>query len=204
MCITIQLANMFVCVQHPVCLYVYLTRISVAIWVEIWFRRYACLVMSLGTYACCKHGPRHPMGGCGFAHRLSEVSIPAGAMRSLWRDRSYARGGPSGIDWFLGQDYSPVQWERLLLYLGSEPISSMPPWAKRLAWYMGLGDLDDYVCDEDFGWSADVQQYLGTEVTYGHPRHRPRFPFDLAHDRISSGMSLDDRMCRRMRYHGAH
>ena len=166
--------------------------------------------MSLGTYALCRHGPRHPTRacGCGFAHRLSEVGIPAGAMRSLWRDRSYARGGPSGTDWFVGQDYSPVQWERLLLYLDSEPISSMPPWAKRLAWYIGLGDLDDYVCDEDFGWAVDVQQYFGIGVTYGHPRHRPRFPFDLAEDRRSSGMSLDDRMCRRMTtgmcaaYHG--
>ena len=161
--------------------------------------------MSLGTYALCKHGPRHPTRGCGcgFAHRLSEVGIPAGAMRSLWRDRSGARGGPSGIDWFVGQDYSQVQWERLLLYLGSEPISSMPPWAKRLAWYMRLGDLDDYVCDGDFGWAADAQQYLDIEVAYGETR-RPCFPFDLVHDRISSGMTLHDRMCRRMRYHGAH
>ena len=37
--------------------------------------------MPLGLYACCKHGPGHQharTGGCGFAHRLSDLSIPAG------------------------------------------------------------------------------------------------------------------------------
>lgn len=162
--------------------------------------------MSRAKYACCKHGPSHRGAGCGFAHNLSELSIPAGTTPCLWRDRSHERGGPAGIDWFLGQAYSSSQWERILLYLGSEPISSMPPWAKRLAWFMRLGDLDDYVCDGDFGWAADVQQYLDIEVTYGRSRmgFRPCLPFDLAHDRISSGMTLDGRMCRRMRYHGAH
>ena len=73
----------------------------------------------------------------------------------------------------------------------------MPWWDKRLAWYMELGDLDDYVCDGDFGWAADVQQYLDIGVTYGHDRVRPRFPFDLAEDR-RSGMSLEHRMYLRM------
>ena len=137
------------------------------------------------------------MGGCGFAHRLSDLSIPAGVNPCLWRDRSHERGGPAGIDWFVGQAYSPSQWERLLLYLDSEPIASMPPWARRLSWYMDHGELDDYVCDGDFQWAGEARLYFDIAVTYEPDRVRPRFPFDLAEDR-RSGMSLDDRMYRRM------
>ena len=148
-------------------------------------------------YACCKHGPSHRMGGCGFAHRLSDLSIPTGMNPRVWRDRSHERGGPAGIDWFVGQAYSPSQWERLLLYLGTESVASMPPWAKRLAWFMDLGDLDDYVCDGDFGWVAEALLYFNIEVTYGHGYVKHSFPFYPAEDR-RSGMSLEDRMYRRM------
>ena len=115
----------------------------------------------------------------------------------VWRDRSHERGGPAGIDWFVGQAYSLSQWERLLLYLDSEPVASMPPWAKRLAWYIDYGDLDDYVCDGDLGWAADARLYFDIGITYGHDYVRHRFPFDLAEDR-RSGMSLEHRMYRRM------
>ena len=127
----------------------HLTSRSVAICVETWFRWYACLAMSRGRYACCKHGPSHLMGDCGFAHCLSDLSIPAGVNPCLWRDRSHECGGPAGIDWFVGQAYSPSQWERLLLYLDSEPVASMPVgqatvlvygsrWAGRLCHGRGL------------------------------------------------------------------
>ena len=45
-----------------------------------------------------------------------------------------------GIDLFVGQAYSPLQWERLLVYLDSESVALLPPWAKRLAWYLEYGN----------------------------------------------------------------
>ena len=141
------------------------------------------------------------MGGCGFAHCLSDLSIPAESLEwysCLWRDRSRERGGPAGIDWFVGQAYSPPQWERLLLYLDSEPVASMPPWARRLSWYMDHGEPDEYVMDGDFQWAAEARLYLDIAVTYEPDRVLPCFPFDLAEDRRGEGMSLDERMYRRM------
>ena len=130
--------------------------------------------MSHCKYACCKHGPSHRFGICGFAHRLSELRIAARVHPCVWRDLSHERGGPAGIDWFVGQAYSPSQWERLLLYLDSEPVASMPPWAKRLSWYMDHGGLDDYVMDADFQWADEARLYFDIEVTYepGRVCHR--------------------------------
>ena len=116
----------------------------------------------------------------------------------VWRDRSHARGGPAGIDWFLGQAYTVSQSRRLLRYLTSESVSSMPPWARRLCWFMDIGEADEYVRDADFGWAEEIQKYLGIGVTYGHDRARPCFPFDLQQDQREPSMSLDDRMCLRM------
>ena len=145
--------------------------------------------------------------GCGFAHRLGDLSIPAGVNPCLWRDRSHERGGPAGIDWFVGQAYSPSQWERLLLYLDREPVASMPSWARRLSWFMDHGEPDEYVCDVDFQWAGEARLYFDIAVTYEPDRVRPSVPFDLAEDR-RSGMSLDDRMYRRMttgvRAYGLH
>ena len=73
----------------------------------------------------------------------------------------------------------------------------MPPWAKRLSWYMDHGVLDDYVMDADFQWADEARVYFDIAVTYEPDRVRPCFPFDPAEDR-RSGMSLDDRMYRRM------
>ena len=44
------------------------------------------------------------------------------------------------IDLFVGQAYSPLQWERLLVYLDIESVASLPLWTKRLAWYMEYGN----------------------------------------------------------------
>ena len=164
-----------------------------------WFLLYDCLVMLEPYYACCKHGPTHTRrGGCGFVHSLSDLRMPITPPPQVWRDRSHARGGPAGIDWFLGQAYTVSQSRRLLRYLTSESVSSMPPWARRLCWFMDIGEADEYVRDADFGWAEEIQKYLGIGVTYGHDRARPCFPFDLQQDQREPSMSLDDRMCLRM------
>ena len=131
-------------------------------------------------------------------HSLSDLRMPIKPPPQVWRDRSHARGGPAGIDWFLGQAYSSSQWQRLLRYLADESVPRMPPWARRLSWFMDLGDPDEYVQDADFGWAEELQEYLGIGVTYGHGRARPRFPLNLQRDQREPSMSLDDRMCLRM------
>ena len=114
---------------------------------------YTALDMARVKYACCKHGPGHCIERCGFAHCLKDLSVPTSMKANdwIWRDQTHIRGGHAGIDWFVGQAYSPLQWERLLLYLGSEPVASMPLWAKRLAWYMEYGNPEDYVSEGDLG-----------------------------------------------------
>lgn len=149
-------------------------------------------------YACCKHGPWHCMERCGFAHCLKDLSIPTSmkADDRIWRDQTHIRGGHAGIDWFVGQAYSPLQWERLLLYLGSEPVTSMPLWAKRLAWYMEYGNPEDYVSEGDLGWSRDAKMYFDLDVTYEHGMIIHGFPFAPAID--GRGMMLEERIFARM------
>ena len=117
-------------------------------------------------YALCKHGPRHKRV-CGFAHQLAEVAIPRKANRILWQDQLPAAQGHAGIDYFMGQQYSAGQWERVLQYLGSEDVSQWPMWAKRLAWFLDFGSRVSFVCDGDLGWSADARTHFGVEVEYG-------------------------------------
>ena len=100
-----------------------------------WFLLYDCLVMLEPYYACCKHGPDHTRRrGCGFVHTLSDLRMPIMPPPRVWRDRTHERSGPAGIDWFLGQAYTVSQSRRLLRYLTHEPVSRMPPWARRLCW----------------------------------------------------------------------
>ena len=163
---------------------------------------YTALNMARVKYACCKHGPGHCIERCGFAHCLKDLSVPTSmkANDCIWRDQTHIRGGHAGIDWFVGQAYSPLQWERLLLYLGSEPVASMPLWAKRLAWYMEYGNPEDYVSEGDLGWSRDAKKYFDLDVTYEHGMISHSFPFAAAID--GSGMMLGDRIFARMTTRG--
>ena len=161
--------------------------------------------MPLGLYACCKHGPGHRgerKGGCGFAHSLSELRIPVRPPPQVWRDLSHSRKGPAGIDWFLGQRYSSSQWQRLWLYLlptlDDESVPRMPPWARRLRWFMDMGEPDEYVQDADFSWAAELMEYLDLAVVYDPCHDRPLFPFDLQWDHRDPSMSLHQRMVLRM------
>ena len=152
--------------------------------------------MSRVRYACCKHGPFHSMREqpCGFAHCLSDISIPTPLIDArLWRDQTHMRGGHPGIDWFVGQAYSPSQLARVFLYLLNDPVASWPLWAKRLAWYFDYGHREDYVSDGDLGWSDDALQYFGINVSYEHRFAPHEFPFATALD-PNWGMTLEQRM----------
>ena len=158
--------------------------------------------MARVRYSCCKHGPFHGMGDrrCGFAHCLSDISIPTSMHLTdarLWRDQTHMCGGHAGIDWFVGQAYSPSQLERVFLYLLNDPVASWPLWAKRLAWYFDYGNREDYVSDGDLGWSDDALQYFGINVSYEHRCAPHRFPFATALD-PNWGMTLEERMFERM------
>ena len=146
-------------------------------------------------YALCKHGPRHKRV-CGFAHQLAEVAIPRKANRILWQDQLPAAQGHAGIDYFMGQQYSASQWERVLQYLGSEDLSQWPMWAKRLAWFLDFGSRVSFVCDGDLGWSADARTHFGVEVEYGGTFFSNEYPFATAVD--SQGATLEARLHERM------
>jgi hypothetical protein len=149
-------------------------------------------------YACCKHGPCCGFARCGFAHCLGDIRVPTSLYGNarVWRDQTRISGGHAGIDFFLGQEYSPLQWERLAMYLAAEPVASLPLWAKRLAWFMDVGNPEDYVYDGDLGWSEDALLYFDIAVAYDGGLHRHRFPFVTAVDR--RGMTLEERMYERM------
>ena len=146
-------------------------------------------------YALCKHGPEHRRA-CGFAHQLGEVGIPRSGNRLLWRDQLPASQGHSGIDYFMGQQYSAAQWARVLQFLGSEPVSQWPMWAKRLAWFLEFGSRQSFVCDGDLGWSVDARTHFGLEVEYSGIFSSNEYPFATAVD--SQGMTLEARLHERM------
>ena len=146
-------------------------------------------------YALCKHGPEHRRA-CDFAHRLGEVGIPRSRNRLLWRDQLPASQGHSGIDYFMGQQYSPAQWARVLQFLGSEPASQWPMWAKRLAWFLEYGSPQSFVCDGDLGWSVDASTHFGMDVEYSGVFSSTEYPFVTAVD--PRGLTLEERLHQRM------
>ena len=146
-------------------------------------------------YALCKHGPEHRRA-CDFAHQLGEVGIPRSRNRLLWQDQLPASRGHSGIDYFMGQQYSPAQWARVLQFLGSEPASQWPMWAKRLAWFLEYGSPQSFVCDGDLGWSVDARTHFGLEVEYSGVFSSNKYPFATAVD--PQGMTLEERLHQRM------
>ena len=77
-------------------------------------------------YALCMHGPDHAQCGCGYAHRVRDLSFPKLFRMCQLTDQSQRRGGPAGIDIFVGQLYSPVQWLRIQGYLQAEAQCQEP------------------------------------------------------------------------------
>ena len=148
-------------------------------------------------YACCKHGPDHSPMRCGFAHCLGDIGIPTSMLTEprIWQDQTHTHRGHPGIDWFVGQTYTPLQLERLLWYLASEPLSCMPLWAKRLAWYLDYGNREDYVFEGDLGWSEDAKEYFNLDVTYDTVITH-KFPFAPCID--GSGRTFYERIFERM------
>ena len=72
--------------------------------------------MSVLKYALCKHGPRHGRPDCGFAHKLGEVVLPLRIDDRMWSETADL----SGIDFFVGQEYTLVQTKRILAYVANE------------------------------------------------------------------------------------
>jgi ribonuclease HI len=116
-------------------------------------------------YACCKHGPLHlrTRPRCGFAHQLYQLELPRSIPPYMWRDRSHELGGPSGIDLFIGQEYSKDQLDRVLAMLANEGLYALPGWARQLAWFLGLATQGQYASDADFGWRARMDA-TGTRI----------------------------------------
>ena len=149
-------------------------------------------------YALCQHGPMHlgRMPGCGFAHFLDELDLPASIPGCRWIDRSLEPGGHSGIDMFFGQQYTAEQTLRLCAAITNEGRGGIPSWARQYAWFVGLGSSAEYVFDGDFGWSARYDLYeeriFGTSAG-PDPRVGGRvYPFELMLD--ADDMNLIMRM----------
>ena len=169
--------------------------ITVAIYSQTWNGTTLGMALPRIRYALCKHGPGHRRA-CGFAHQLGEVGIPRSPNRLLWIDELPASQGHSGIDYFMGQQYSPAQWARVLQFLGSEPVSQWPMWAKRLAWFLEYGSPQSFVCDGDLGWSLDARTHFGLEVEYSGVFSSNKYPFATAVD--PRGMTMEERLHQRM------
>ena len=109
-------------------------------------------------YACCKHGPDHllRMPRCGFAHRLTEVQLPDRINSRMWYDLTHMRPGPAGIDFFLGQDLTAEQLDRICSLVTNEGLDHAPVWCRLLFWFRGHGYPGDYCLDSDFGWQETV------------------------------------------------
>ena len=104
-------------------------------------------------YACCKHGPHHLLSSpdCTFAHRLHELELPARIGPQLWNDRSHEPSGPSGIDIFVGQEYTVEQVDRIYCMIANEGPERIPEWARQLTWFLAESSSGKYIHDGDFG-----------------------------------------------------
>ena len=113
---------------------------------------------SRAKYAFCKHGPNHEMARCGFAHQVSEITFPDGACaEKYWMCLSHRKAGPSGIDRFVGQEYSLDQTQRVLMYVANQSIHSLPPWARMLCWFLRLYPEEFFLLDGGFQLKDDLQ-----------------------------------------------
>jgi hypothetical protein len=114
--------------------------------------------LSRVKYAFCKHGCNHESTRCGFAHRVSEIEFPAGASaEKYWRCFAHRKAGPSGIDRFVGQEYSSDQTQRVLMYVVNHSIHTLPPWARMLCWFLRLYPEEFFLRDGCFQLKEDLQ-----------------------------------------------
>ncbi len=95
-------------------------------------------------YALCKHGPWHGSLRCGFAHGLDELALRSSIPTKLWQDASEQRFGHSAPDIWFGQEYAPVQLQRVLMYIANHD-GAYPEWIYMLVWFYGSfeGALSD-------------------------------------------------------------
>ena len=120
--------------------------------------------VALSMYCLCKHGPGHEDrrggGACGYAHSLGELDHPVrGQYRPLqWVCRAHERGGPGGIDLFVGQEFGPEQMQRYLMYLTQESLSTMPLHCKMFAWYHELHSAVAFCDCGDFGFRECISR----------------------------------------------
>ena len=70
----------------------------------------------------CKHGPRHRLPGCHFAHSLSELRCPDERVQLY--PEAWCR-----VDRFYGQALSQDQLERFQLYWSAAEWWNLPAWA---------------------------------------------------------------------------
>jgi hypothetical protein len=96
------------------------------------------------------------MPHCGFAHCLNEVALPDRINPHMWNDLTLCAQGPAGIDFFIGQEFSSQQLDRVCALLTNEGLRQAPPWVRLLFWFRGFGDDGEYVLDSDFGWRLSV------------------------------------------------
>ena len=143
-------------------------------------------------YACCKHGPDHigRMPTCGYAHTLAEVALPERIDPRQWLDTVHEPGGHAGIDWFVGQAYSPAQMQRMMTMLANELPERWPSWARMLAWFLELMPASRFVSDGIFSGSR-VSEFVAMVPSDEVLRR----PFALALD--GDGRTLEERIERR-------
>jgi hypothetical protein len=108
-------------------------------------------------YACCKHGHEHSVP-CGYAHKLNEVGLPISIPWRMWECKSHEPRGHPGIDFFLGQSFTPQQYDRAIQMLHYEGLDRIPLWARMFAYFQGRGLANEYVLDGDFDLYTTLEQ----------------------------------------------
>ena len=115
----------------------------------------------MAKYALCKHGPhcrRKQQSACGFAHRISELSLPQQVFPNRFVDESDVRAGRAGIDVWFGQTYNLAQHSRILLYIEHEE-PPFPDWVRMYLWFYGK-EKDYHSKYEDFGLMGRIRDDL--------------------------------------------
>ena len=132
-------------------------------------------------YALCKHGPhcrRKQQSVCGFAHRISELSLPLVVFPRIFVDESDVKAGHPGIDIWFGQTYNLAQHTRIRLYIEHEE-PPFPDWVRMYLWF--YGKEKDHACKYfDFDLMRRIREDLEPKLNRTQRNMRLTAVWELA------------------------
>ena len=134
------------------------------------------------------------MSGCGFCHDPANLWFPDRIAFVLWHDTTHEHRGHAGLDYFVGQQYTHLQLERILVYLQNVEFRRLPNWARMMAWFYKVFPADHFPWDGDFGCFDMMDEVVCRCVDPVRDELPVGFQYALDEDGVSFQRRLRDRM----------